>query len=171
MLVHQLHVHVGIFGTAWHEHRHPVDAVFALKRSARHRAVLGVFIAVVVLQHTKIGQLVEQLVKGLVVVRVVFLSVPLHQFGVGMMLTHGESLVADDVKQQVERGFTSLRIHLVLEDTSQAPIFGGIGVHLDFTGDAVGDFSHQFDELGVGILVALVLGDIFGGHFGHGILV
>ena len=52
MLVHQLHVHIGVLGAARDEHRHPVFAVFALEGGARHRTVLGVVVAVVVLQHT-----------------------------------------------------------------------------------------------------------------------
>ena len=116
MLVHQFNVHIGVFRAARNEHRHPIDAILALERGASHRTIFGVFVAVVVFQHAEVSQFVEQLVKGLVVLRVVFLSVPFHQFGVGMMLAHRESLVANDVKQQVERGLACLGIHLVFKD-------------------------------------------------------
>ena len=53
MLVHQFHVHIGVFGTSRHEHRHPVDAGLALKRGAGDRTLFGVFVTVVVFQHAE----------------------------------------------------------------------------------------------------------------------
>ena len=64
MLVHELYVHVGIFRAAGNEHRHPVNAVLALKRGAGVRALaIGVMVSIVILQHAQIRQLVQQGVK------------------------------------------------------------------------------------------------------------
>ena len=63
MLVHKGRVHVGVLGTARHKHRNPVNAVFPIVSGAGNGTLGGVFVAVIVLEHSKIGQFVEQVVK------------------------------------------------------------------------------------------------------------
>ena len=83
MLVHQFHVHIGIFRAAGHEHGHPVDAVFPLEGGARIRPLaIGVMVPVVIFQHAEVCQLVQQLVQALVIGGVMLLCIHLVQFGV-----------------------------------------------------------------------------------------
>ena len=88
MAVHQLGVHIRVFGRTRHEERYPVLAFLAGVFAARYRSVLGVTVAVVVLQHSEIGKLVEQEVEFFVRLCVVFLPVPLHEQRIRSVLTY-----------------------------------------------------------------------------------
>ena len=93
MPVHEVGVHVRIFRRARHEERHPILPVFAAVGRARHRAVGRVFVAVVVFQHAKKGELVQQRVKRFVRFRIVLLAVPFYEQRIGAVLTHAQGFV------------------------------------------------------------------------------
>ena len=162
MLVHEFHVHVGIFGAARYKHRHPVDTGVALERCASHRTFLSVFVAIVILQHPEIGQLVQELVKRSIVRRVMLLGIPLVKLSVSMMFAHFEEVAGKHIEEQIQRGLAGHGVHLILEDASQSPILGGVSSHLDLSRDAVGDVSDEFQEFQVRVFVAFVLGDKLG---------
>ena len=93
MTVHEFGVHVRIFGAARHKHRHPVDAVLAVEGGAGVGSLpVGIVVAVVVFQHAEIGKAVQQFVEALVIGRIVFLSIPRMQLGVGVVLAHFEEI-------------------------------------------------------------------------------
>ena len=159
MLVHQLYVHIGVLGAARDEHRHPVFAVFALEGGARHGTVLGVVVAVVVFKHAEVSQLVQQGVEAFFRRCVVFLAVQLMQLAACPVFTHLERIAGKHVQQEVQRGFAGDCVHLILEDTGQAPVFGSLGGHLYLSGNAVCDVAHQLYQLGVGVFVSKMFGD------------
>ena len=167
MLVHELDVHVGVLGRSRDEHRHPVDAVLPVETGAGHGAFLRVLVAVVILQHAEVGELVQQFVEGLVVRGVMLLRIHLMQFRIGVVLAHAEEVPGQHVQQEIQRGLPGHGVHLVLEDAREAPVLGGVGVHLDLSGDAVRDVADEFQELGIGILIPFVLGDKLLGHLRH----
>ena len=167
MLVHELDVHVRVFGRSGNEHRHPVDAVLPFIGRPGNGAVLGVLVPIIVLQHAEVGQLVQQgveplLGRGIVVQPVQFMKpVP------GPVLSHLERTAWQHVQQEVQGGLPGDGVHLVLENTGQPPVFRGFGRHPDLSGDAVRDVPDQFDELGIRVLVPEMLGDELLGHFRH----
>ena len=127
-------------------------------------------VSVVVLQHSEIRQFVQQLVETLVVRRVVLLGVHRVQLRVGVMLADLKEITGQHIKQQVERRLTRHRIHLVLEDTGESPVFRGVGCHLNLTGNTVRHMADELQQFRIGVFVALVLGDKFLRHFRHGII-
>ena len=66
------------------------------------------------------------------------------------------------IQHEIQRSLACDGVHLILEDAGEAPILGGFGGHLDLPRDAVRDFPHKLDELGIRVFVAKVLGDKFG---------
>jgi hypothetical protein len=62
-------------------------------------------------------------------------------------------------EQEVQRGFAGDCVHLILEDTGQAPVFRSFGGHLYLSGNAVCDVAHQLYQLGVGVFVSKMFGD------------
>ena len=77
--VHKLRVHVGVLGGAGNEHRDPVDTVLTVVCGSGDGTVIRVLVAIVVLEHSEIGKLVQQIVEGLVVRSVVLGGIPLVQ--------------------------------------------------------------------------------------------
>ena len=81
MTVHQLGVHIRIFSTTRHEHRHPILALFTREMGPLFVhcplsiVLLRIFIPVVVFEHTEIRQFVQQFIETLIVRCVVFLRV------------------------------------------------------------------------------------------------
>ena len=168
MLVHELHVHVGVFCAAGHEHRYPVNAVLALKRGAGVRALaIGVMVSVIVLQHAKIRQFVQQGIEVCFRRGIMLLAVEFMELVPGPVLAHFERIAGKHVQEQVQRGFAGDGIHLVLEDTGQAPVLRCLRGHFDFAGNAVRDVADQLNELGIGVFVTKVLGDKLFGHLRH----
>ncbi len=168
MLVHQVGVHVGILGAAGHEHRHPVNAVFPVEGGAGIGALpVGVMVAVVVFQHTEVGQFVQQLVEAGIVRGEMLFRVQLVQVGVCPVLAHLEWAARQHGQQKIQRCFSGGGVHFVFEDAGKAPVLRGFGRHLDLAWHAVGDVTHEFDKLGIRVLVAKMLGDELGGHFRH----
>ena len=162
MAVHQGRVHVGVLRRARYKERNPVLAVLPVIARALDRAVLGVFVAVVVFQHAEIGELVEQFVEFFVSPGVVFLAVPLHKLTVWTVLAHCHRLFGHHVKQQVERSLPGLGVHLVLEDARRSPVLRVIGGHtFDFCRDTVCYLGDEFQKLGIRICISLVFGNEF----------
>ena len=160
MLIHQLGVHICIFCGARHEERHPVLAVFASVSSAFHRSFLRVFVAVVVFEHSQIGQSVQQLVELCVTFDIVLFTVPLYQERIWSVLSHVHWLAGYHVQKQVEGRFAHLLVHFVLEDAGQSPILrvvGGEAFHLVYY--SVCYLSRKLEEFGIRIRVALVFRD------------
>ena len=171
MTVHQFGVHVGIFGTTGNEHRHPVYSVLAVEcRSFVRSLTVGVMVAIVILQHTEIRQLVQQLIERLVVRRVVPLGVHLVQLRVRVVLANLKEITGQHVQQQVQRRFSCHSVHLILKDTSETPVFRGIGGHLDLTGNTVRDVTDELQQLWIRVLVPFVLRHKFLRHFRHRML-
>ena len=137
MPVHQLLVHVGIFGRAGDKQRNPVFAVFLLPRHIRQRAVLRILVAVVIFQHTQHAEPLQQ--------RIAFL--PLSRFlgpGHAEHLRIGILLPQLHLQHQVQRCLRFLRGEFILKNTGQAPIFRVLGRDsLQFGGNPVGDFPNQ----------------------------
>ena len=167
MSVHQIRIHVGVFGGAGDEHRDPVDAVFALISRAGDGTVIRVFVAIVILEHAEIGKLVEQFVERGVVRGIVLLGVPLMEGLIRMVLTDLEEILRKHIQQEIQGSFAGHGVHLIFEDAGEAPVFRGVRVHLDLAGDAVSDVADEFQEFRVRVLVSLVLRDEFGRHFRH----
>ncbi len=159
MAVHQVGVHVRVFGGTRHEERNPVDTVFPVVRRTGNRAVLGVFVAVVVFDHAEIRQLVEQFIERCVIRRVMLFSIPLMEKRIRPVFADFQELFGQHVQQQVQSRFTGRGVHLILKDAGQAPVFRGVRGHLDLAGHTVGDVAHELEEFGIRVLVALVLGD------------
>ena len=67
------------------------------------------------------------------------------ELSITVMLSHLEEIAREHVEEQIQRGLSGYSVHLILEDAGETPIFGGIGSHLDFTGDAVRDVTDEFD--------------------------
>ena len=162
MLVHQVGVHIGVFGAAGHEHRHPIDAVLAVVGGAGHRTVVSVFVAIVVLQHSKVGKFVKEFVKRLIIRSVVLLFVPFVEQLIGAVLTNFQSPLRQHIKEQVQRGLAGFRIHLIFKDAGQSPVFGGVSGHFDLAGHAVGDLADELQQFRVRVLVPFVFRDKFG---------
>ena len=129
MFIHQVGVHVGVFRRAGHEHGHPVNPVFAVVSGAWYRSLFGVFIAIVVFQHAKVGKFVQQFVKRLVVRRVVFFGIPLVEQLIGSVFADFQASFGQHIQQQIQGGFAGYGIHLIFEDARQAPVFGSIAGH------------------------------------------
>ena len=162
MAVHQGRVHVGVLRRARYKERNPVLAVLPVIARALDRAVLGVFVAVVVFQHAEIGELVEQFVEFFVSPGVVFFVVPLHKLAIWTVFAHRHRLFGHHVKQQVERSLPGLGVHLVLEDARQSPVLRVIGGHtFDFCRDTVCYLGDEFQKLGIRICISLVFGNEF----------
>ena len=102
VFLHQLLVHVGVFGAAGHEHRHPIDTVLAVVGRAGHRTVFGVFVAVVIFEYAEPCHQVQQLVEGLVVRRIMLLRIHRVQLLVRVVLAYLEEIAGQHVQQQVE---------------------------------------------------------------------
>ena len=96
-----------------------------------------------------------------------FLAVQLVELRIGPMFANPERIARQHIQHQIQSGLTGDGIHLVLEDAGKTPILRGVGIHLDFTGDTIGDVTNQLEKLGVRVLVPFVFRDKFGGHFGH----
>ena len=62
MTVHKVGVHIRVFGRTRYKHRHPINAVLAIKSTSQNRTLFRVVVAVVILQHPKVSQLVQQFV-------------------------------------------------------------------------------------------------------------
>ena len=86
---------------------------------------------------------------------------------IGVVLADPEEVPRQHVQQEVQRGLPGHGIHLILEDAREAPVLGGVRVHLDLSGDAVRDVTDEFQQLGIGILIPFVLGDKLLGHLRH----
>ena len=96
-----------------------------------------------------------------------FLAVQLVELRIGPVFAHPEGIAGQHIQHQIQSGLTGDGIHLVFEDTGETPILRGVSIHLDFTGDTIGDVANQFEKLGVRVLVPFVFRDKFGGHFRH----
>ena len=89
------------------------------------------------------------------------LAVPLHQQRIRAVLAHGHWFAGDDVKQQVERGFSCFCVHLIFKDARKSPILRIFRGHsLDFGRDAVRYFPDEAQELRVRVFVTFVLWDV-----------
>ena len=160
VLVHKRYAHVGVLCAAGNKHGNPVNAVFTVERGAWIRALaVCVMVSVVVLQHTEDGKFIQELIQGFVVRGEVLFGVKLMKLGIAPVLPYLEGAAGKHCKEKVQRGFTGYGIHLILEDAGKAPVFRGFGCHLDFSGNPVRDVTDEFNELGIGVFVAKVLGD------------
>ena len=81
------------------------------------------------------------------------------ELGITPVLPYLEGAAGKHCKEKVQRGFTGYGIHLILEDAGKAPVFRGFRSHLDLSGNPVRDVTDEFNELGIGVFVAKVLGD------------
>ena len=161
MAIHKSLVHVGVLCRAGHEQRNPVLAVFLVVGRTGDRAVFGIFVAVVVFQHTKFAQFLQKLVKlcaSLVAVNVAHFQ----HFGIGIVFAHLH------LQHKVKCRLGLLMRKFVLEYARKAPVLGVCRSNaVQFCRQTVGNFAYQLQQLGVGIFVVHVLGYILFADFGH----
>ena len=169
MLVHEFHIHVRVLGAAGNEHGHPIDAVLALVGRSGHGAVLGIFVPVVILQHTEVGQFVQQGIEIRLGGSIMVLAVEFMELVPGPVLADFDGVSRQHVQEEVQGSFPGDGIHLIFEDAGKAPVLRGFRRHLDLARDPVRDMAHELDEFRVRVLVPKVLGDELLGHFRHSV--
>ena len=102
MTVHHFFVHIGVFCRTRNEERNPIFTILPFIGRARNRAVLCVFVAVVILEYSKVGEFVEKLVKFFVRFGVMFLVVPFHQQRIRSVFPYLHEFARNDVQEQVQ---------------------------------------------------------------------
>ena len=121
MLIKALEVHVRIFGGSGNEQRDPVAAVLRLIRGAGDRAVLCVFVAVIVFKDTDLGHLIQKSLEFLSSVRRDVVHAAELVKRIGLAHLHRERDVRD----------------LIIDNTGKSPVLGIVRRNL--MSDAVGD--------------------------------
>ena len=159
MSVHQGLVHVGILGRARDKQRDPVISVFLVVCGSGNRAVLGISVAVVILEHSNYGKLINQLI-GLL--SHVDLLAHLEHCGIGILFS------CLHLKKKIKTCFGLILGKLILKDTGKSPVLRVCCLDsLDLSRDSVGDSSDELQKFRIRIFIVHVLGHELCAHLRH----